>query len=190
MGYKLTSLVNLPLDERVDLYIFSIGGDVWEGGVAELIHRNFNSIAKEIGATAIIVGALEDSFHGEVVETYLGKHYKELKNLMPALLITDAHPRALNKESLRIIIPLREAYKRYEVIDDFLSDLASFARGEDDKLLKMLEDAPTPHEAADDIVEISIQVLPFVTVNLNGAVKNLRKWWNSCQRVKAMNLKQ
>lgn len=44
-----------------------------------MVHRNFDSIAREIGERAIIVGALEDRFHSEVVETYLGKYYKGLK---------------------------------------------------------------------------------------------------------------
>lgn len=109
---------------------------------------------------------------------------------MPALLITDAHSGNLYENSLRIIIPLREAYKRYEVVDDFLSDLTSFARGEDDTLLKVMENAPTPQEATDDIVEFSLPVLPCVAVNLKNVVKSLRAWWISHQRAKEMNLKK
>lgn len=186
MGYKLTSLVNLPIDERVDMYIFAIGGDLWEGGLAELVHRNFDQLAKAIGPRAIIVGGLTDSFHGEVVERYLGEQYKSLKNMMPALLITDAHPDKLTKESMRLIVPLKEAHKRYEIIDRFLSDLAAFARGEDDSLLRALEAAPKPTKVANDIVEVKIPIVPgAVAVNVNHVLGSLRSWWTGRRESRA-----
>jgi len=178
MGYKLTSLVNLPLDPQTSMYVFSVGDGLWEGGLSDIVHRNFDRIAKEIGPHAIIVGALEESFHGEVVEKYLGLNAHELKNLLPALLITDAHPDRLTEDSLRLLIPLHKAHERYKVIERFLSDLAAFVRGESDALLKQLEDAPKPSEIADDIVKVSVPLFPpFVAVNLNNTVKQLRAWW-------------
>jgi hypothetical protein len=134
MGYKLSSLVHLPLDDTVDMYIFSIGDKLWEGGLGEVVRKNFDNIARAIGPAAIIVGALEEEFHGEVVEKYLGRNYHELKNMMPAILMTDAHPEKLTAKSLRVLVPLREAHERYKTIDDFLADLAAFARGENDHL--------------------------------------------------------
>lgn len=182
MGYKLTSLVNLPFDNRTDMYVFSIGDGMWEGGLADIVHRNFDRIAKEIGPRAIIVGALEESFHGEVAERYLGRNAEELKNLLPALLITDAHPDRLTSDSLRILIPLEKAHARYKVIEHFLADLAAFVRGESDALLLQLEDSPSPASVADDIVKVNIPVVPgVVAVNLNNAVKHLRGWWQRRQ---------
>jgi hypothetical protein len=160
------------------MYVFSIGDGLWEGGLSDIVHRNFDKIAKEIGPRAIIVGALEESFHGQVVEKYLGRNAQELKNVLPALLITDAHPDQLGPDSLRILIPLQKAHERYKVIEHFLSDLAAFVRGDSDTLLKQLEDAPTPVEIADDIVKVNVPILPgVVAVNLNNTVKQLRAWW-------------
>lgn len=178
MGYKLTSLVHLPLDEDVEMYVFSIGDGLWQGGLYEVVHNNFDNLAREIGPKAIIVEALQEEFHGEVVEKYLGKHYDELKNIMPALLITDSHPDTLRPESMRILIPLGDVHQHYPVVDQFLSDLAAFTRGESDSLLERLEQGVKPLEAANEIVRVSLPVVPgFVAVNLNHAVKQLRNWW-------------
>lgn len=178
MGYKLSSLVRLPFEDDVEMYVFSIGDGIWNGGLHEVVHKNFDNLAREIGPHAIIVEALQAEFHGEVVEVYLGKHYDELKNIMPALLITDAHPDALTPESLRILIPLGDVHQHYPVVDHFLSDLAAFTRGDSDILLKRLEEGIKPLEAASEVVRISLPVVPgFVAVNLNHAVKQLRKCW-------------
>ena len=179
MGCKLSSLVHLPFEDDVEMYVFSIGDGIWNGGLHEVVHKNFDNLAREIGPHAIIVEALQAEFHGEVVKRYLGKHYDELKNIMPALLITDSHPDALTPESLRILIPLGDVHQHYPVVDQFLTDLAVFARGESDILLKRLEEGIKPLEAAGEIVSVSLPVIPgFVAVNLNHAVKQLRKWWN------------
>jgi len=178
MGYKLSSLVRLPFEDDVEMYVFSIGDGLWNGGLHEVVHKNFDNLAREIGPSAIIVEALQEEFHGEVVEKYLGKHYHELKNVMPALLITDSHPDSLTSDSLRILIPLGDVHEHYPVLDHFLSDLAAFARGESDVLVKRLEEGVKPVEAAGEIIRVSIPVVPgFVAVNLNHAVKQLRKWW-------------
>jgi hypothetical protein len=182
VGYKLTSLVHLPLEEDVEMYAFSIGDDLWDGGLGEVVRKNFDNIAREIGPRAIIVGALTEEFHGEVVEKYLGRHHHELKNMMPAILVTDSHPDRLTDRSLRVLIPLRDAHSHYSILDDFLSDLAAFVRGDSDRLLKVLEGAPSPVAVADEIVEVTLPLVPgIVGVNINSAVRQLRQWWHRRQ---------
>lgn len=174
----MTSLAHLPFEKHIDMYIFSVGDNIWEGGLPEIVHRNFDKIAKEIGPDAIIVGALQDKFYGEVVHTYLGKNYKELKNLMPALLITDSHPSKLCDESFRMVIPLREVHKHYEIIDSFLNDLTAFIRHESDELLRQLEDSCCLASVAGEVVDVTIPVIPgVVAVNIGGVVHVLRRWW-------------
>lgn len=179
MGYKLSSLAHLPLRDSVDIYVFSIGDGLWEGGLRKVVHENFDEIAREIGPDAIIVGGIREDFHGEVVETYLGKEYEDLKDRMPAILVTDAHPSKLDQDSLRLVIPLEEAYDNYEVIDQFLDELVAFVRGESDELISSLEESPHPAEVAGEIVEVSIPVIPgVVAVNVNNTAQELREWWN------------
>ncbi len=178
MGYKLTSLIHLPIDDTVQIYVFVIGDGLWSGGLEEVVHRNFDNLAREFGGDAIIVGALTEAFHGEVVQRYLGTHYENLKNELPGLLITDSHPDQLTEQSLRVLIPLHKTQENYPVIDKFLHDIASFARGESDDLLVNLEQGAGLANAANDIVEFSIPIVPGVVgVNLNSAVAHLRKWW-------------
>jgi hypothetical protein len=168
------------------MYVFSIGDHLWEGGLGEVVHKNFDNIARAIGPNAIIVGALQQDFHGEVVQKYLGRNHRDLKNMMPALLVTDTHPSKLTDQSLRVLIPLRDAHEHYKVIDDFLADLAAFVRGDSDQLLKALEAVPKAHDVADAIVKVNIPVvLGVVAVNLNSAVRHLRDWWVRRRRVAA-----
>lgn len=58
MGYMLSSVGNLPLDENIDLYIFVVNGQ-WLGEPYETIDRNFSKLAKRIGERAVIVKGLE-----------------------------------------------------------------------------------------------------------------------------------
>ena len=99
MGYKLTNLARLPLQEEIEIYIFSIGDDLWEGGLDEIVRKNFDQIAETIGENAIIVKGLNEEFHGDVVRAYLGKSFQELQNELPALLVTDSHPENLTDGS-------------------------------------------------------------------------------------------
>ncbi len=180
MGYKLTSLLRLPVQEEVSLYVFVVGASIWEGGLDEVVRRNFDNLAREFGPDAVIVDALTAEFHGEVVRQYLGTDFKELKNLMPAILLTDSHPDDLTSDSMRVLVPLGDIHQQYVVLDTFLAELASFARGESDQLLRSLEQASRLKSAAAEVVRINIPVLPgVVTINLNHAFRHLKSWYKS-----------
>ncbi|EGQ8922570.1 hypothetical protein GJ207_23855 [Vibrio parahaemolyticus] len=180
MGYKLTSLANLPLSEKVDMYVFLIGGDQWQGGIDEIVKTNFDKLATDIGANAVIVGALTEDFHGQVVDKYLGQKCEELIESLPALLLTDTHPDNLSEDSMRLLLPLAKVQDVYPVVNNFLTDLASFARGESDSLLKALEQQVNASDIANDVVKFNLPVIPgFVSVNLNSTVTHLRTWWNT-----------
>ncbi|MFH4491835.1 hypothetical protein WMQ43_23005, partial [Vibrio diabolicus] len=180
LGYKLTSLANLPLSEKVDMYVFLIGGDQWQGGIDEIVKTNFDKLATDIGANSVIVGALTEDFHGQVVDKYLGQKCEELIESLPALLLTDTHPDNLSEDSMRLLLPLAKVQDVYPVVNNFLTDLASFARGESDSLLKALEQQVNASDIANDVVKFNLPVIPgFVSVNLNSTVTHLRTWWNT-----------
>ncbi len=178
MGYKLSSLLSLPLETDVSFYIFSIGDEVWEGGLQELVNKNFDKLALEIGPQNIIVGGLEFGFHGEVVEKYLGKCYKDLKNELPALLITDTHPEELNKDSMRWLIPLEKARDNYGRIDRFLSDLVDFVQRKSDNLVTMFEMESYDNQNQDEPVKIkSPYDRDFVVFKPNKVLPRLKSYW-------------
>jgi hypothetical protein len=182
MGYKLTSLAHLPFDPTVEMYIFSLGSQQWAGGLGEAVRANFDNIARAIGGTAVIVAGLNDQFHSEVIEEYIDE--RDIATLLPALLISDAHPDQLTEKSLRVFVSLREVNERYGTVDDFLSDLAAFAQGESDQLLRKLESAPAITTVADSLVRVNIPVVPgIVAINLNAALSQLRDWWDRRRRL-------
>jgi len=178
MGYYLTKLTNLPIEEDIDIYIFIINEYSWKGGLLESIQNNFKKLADSIGPRAIIIEGTSKRFYGEVVEKYLGSNYEKLKSLLPALLITDTHPEKLTEESLRVIIPLREVDSQYEIIDNFLCDLVALARGENDNLLRTLESTPKLYELLDGVIEVKLQGTEIIyAVNLGRGIVNLREWY-------------
>jgi hypothetical protein len=178
MSYRITRLARLPVDDDVDFYIFCIGDDPWKDGLGAIIRKNFDNLGHEIGPQAVLVGGFDEYLEGEVVAKYFGDRSEQLVGLMPAILVTNAHPERLDADSLRFVIPLRKAQEQYRVIDDFLADLAAFARGESDRLLTTLEDAPTLRKAAKKSVKVSVPVVPgFVSIDARESIIWLRRWW-------------
>ncbi len=93
MGYMLSSLAELPIDNTVGFYIFAVAPHGWKSGLYDVVENNFTNIARAIGQEAVIVKGLnEDLFGDEVCKTYLGEHYSILLDDLPALLITNTHP--------------------------------------------------------------------------------------------------
>ena len=179
MGYKLNNLSSLPLDEKIRMYIFAIGVGSWEGALGDIIRINFDRIASKISPSATIVSALTEEMGNEIVEKYLGKTYNELKNEFPALLLTSAHPDRYKPDSPKYLFSLRIVHEKYEIIDDFLEDLIAFARNENRNLLNRLGESVTLKDAANQIVEVSVPILPGIAFNPVAAIKLFRKWWNN-----------
>jgi hypothetical protein len=102
MGYMLNSLGELPIDEDVSFYIFVIKLGQWDEPLYDMIERNFESVARDIGSHAVIAKGLDPrEFYGEVTTRYLGENHAKYFDLLPALLITDVHPDRLEESSLR-----------------------------------------------------------------------------------------
>ena len=115
MGYVLNELANLPVDENVHFYIFVVNGQ-YRDPVYEIVEQNFMDIARSIGNHAVIaVGTDKQRFTTSVARKYLGKGNSDNSFLamLPALLITNDHPDRLRKESMRLVVPLRDAEARF-----------------------------------------------------------------------------
>ncbi len=72
MGYALSSDANLPVEEDVNLYIFMLGSPGWHGDLYEIVERNFDNIAREIGPNAVIVKGLVANYFPEDVRDRFG----------------------------------------------------------------------------------------------------------------------
>lgn len=171
MGYVLNKLVNLPIDENVNFYIFLVNGQ-FRDPVYEIVERNFMEIARSIGDHAVIaVGTDKQNFTTSVARKYLGEGNSDnsFTSLLPALLITNAHPEQLRKDSMRLVVPLRDAEPRFGSWQHFFTLLAQFARGESDEFVRQFEEKEDLLDAANKIVNLKPGVFG-IGLNLNAVI--------------------
>jgi len=140
MGYMLSALGNLPIQEDISLYIFVVNGR-WSGEFNDLIEKNFGALAKQIGPNSVIAKGFEpEAWSDQVCSKYLRKNTKTMIDVLPALLLTDSHPDCITEKSLRLLVPLRDAEKRFGGVDVFFSALAEFARTRESAFLARFKD--------------------------------------------------
>jgi hypothetical protein len=59
MGYRISTIANLPIIPNMKLYVFVLGERCWEGGFSSIIEKNFAKLAKNLGRDAMLVTAHE-----------------------------------------------------------------------------------------------------------------------------------
>lgn len=161
MGYMLSSLGNLPLQDDVSLYIFVVNGR-WSDEFNDIIEKNFGALAEQIGPNSVIAKGFEPKlWSDQVCSKYLGKDTRTLFDAFPALLITDSHPDRITEKTLRLLVPLRDAGKRFGGIAVFFSELAEFARIRDPNFLKRFEERASLMAKAWSVVELKPNVFGF-----------------------------
>ena len=170
MGFMLSALGNLPIDENIELYIFVINGK-WRGGAYELIEQNFMNIAKGIGPKAVIAKGFDpESWSKQVARKYFGENYSVLFDAIPALLLTDVHPEKLNDKSLRLIVPLRDVEKRFGDWDNFFRLLSQFAIDKNIEFLEKFEDSSSLLREGSKYFELKPNIFG-IGVNLNAIIQ-------------------
>lgn len=176
MGYALNELANLPIDDTVNFYIFVVNGQYREP-LYEMMQQNFVSIAKSIGGNAVIaVGTDPQAFTGQVATKYAGDNERAalLHRSLPALLITDAHPDRLATNSVRLIVPLRDAEPRFGGWAQFFDLLSKYVRGESTEFLTRFENTENFLDAANSILNIRPGMFG-ISVNINSLYERWRK---------------
>ena len=173
MGYHLSSLGNLPVQDDISLYIFVINGE-WRGGFHEIIEQNFVELAKRIGPNAVIAKGFEPTvWSDQVCSKYLGKDTKTLIDVLPALLLTDAHPDHLTDKSLRLLIPLRDVEQRFGGIEVFFRALADFAVNRDPSFLAKFEDKASLGGKVWSVLELKPNLFGF-GINLKEVIARIQ----------------
>jgi hypothetical protein len=174
MGYLLSSLGNLPLDEDIKFYVFVINGQ-WKEPLYEMIEQNFSAIAKSVGTHAVIAKGLNPvEWYGEIAEKYFGKDHEQYFHLLPALLVTDTHPDSFSEKSLRLIVPLRDVEARFGGWNQFFALLSDFVQLKSDAFLRKFQAKEGAFDVADKIIKISPGAFG-VSVNINELVSQWRK---------------
>jgi len=161
MGYMLSSLGNLPVQEDISLYIFVVNGR-WSGEFNDLIEKNFSALAKQIGPNSVIAKGFEPKvWSDQVCSKYLGKNTKTMIDILPALLLTDSHPDRLTEKSLRLLVPLRDAEKRFGGANVFFSALAEFAKSRSPEFVARFEDKGSLKGKAWSVLELKPNIFGF-----------------------------
>jgi hypothetical protein len=176
MGYALNEIANLPVDDDVHFYIFVVNGNYREP-LYDIIQQNFMAIAKSIGSNAVIaVGTDPRAFTTQVAQQYLGQGNTDGSFLraLPALLITNAHPSKLTKDSMRLIVPLRDAESRFGGWQQFFDLLSSFVKGESSGFLEKFEKKENLLDAANKIVNLKPGMFG-ISLNINELYDRWRK---------------
>ncbi len=174
MGYMLTSLGNLPIDDEVHFYIFIVNGQ-WQEPTYALIEQNFAAVARSIGKNAVIAKGLNSQeWYGEVAETYLGKDHDTYFSMLPALLITDAHPSHVLPESLRLLVPLRDVDSRFGGWSQFFNLLTDFVQLKNDEFVKRFEKRESPIDVMNSVVSLKPGMFG-VSININELITRWRK---------------
>ena len=173
MGYMLTSLGNLPIQGDISLYIFVVNGR-WKGGFNDVLEKNFGELAKQIGPNSVIAKGFDpEAWSDQVCSKYLGKDTRTLIDVLPALLLTDAHPEKLNEESLRLLVPLRDIEKRFGGVETFFAALADFAKTRNPAFLARFEDKRSLKSKAWSIMDLKPNFFGF-EINLKELVLRLQ----------------
>ena len=168
MGAVLNSLTNLPIDKNVHLYIFVINGEYKEL-LYEMLEKNFLDISRSIGNHALIaVGTDKRGFSTSVAKRYLGKGNSDQSflSLLPALLITDSHPDKIHEQSMRLVVPLKDAEQRFGSWQQFFDSLTSFARGENIAFVQRFETKENLLDAANKVINLKPGMFGF-SLNIN-----------------------
>jgi hypothetical protein len=172
MGYMLNSLGNLPVDDSVKFYVFVINGQ-WQEPLYGMIAQNFSSIARGIGKHAVIAKGLNPvEWYGEIAEKYLGKDHDDYFHLLPALLVTDAHPDRVSESSLRLLIPLRDVEARFGGWNQFFALLTDFVQLKSDEFVKRFHAKDDAFDVANKVVSVKPGAFG-ISVNVN----ELLLWW-------------
>jgi len=176
MGYVLNELANLPVDENVHFYIFVVDGQYREP-LYEMMQQNFIKIAHSIGSNAVIaVGTNPESFTTQVARKYLGEGNTDnsIISILPALIITNAHPEKLTKDSVRLVVPLRDAESRFGDWAQFFALLSTYVRGESDDFVKRFAAKENLVDAANKVVSLKPGMFG-ISLNVNELIDRWNK---------------
>lgn len=178
MGYLLSSLASLPIDDDVTLYIFVVNGR-WQEPLYKMVEDNFANIAKAIGRHAVIAQGLNpEVFSAEIQARYFGEDYPAFQKTFPALVITTAHPEDFSPDSVRLVVPLQEAETRFGGWPNFFAALAEFAQFRNDEFLVRFQ----PKEDLVGDLNRFVEVKPSAFgISLNEMIS----WWRDRRQARA-----
>jgi hypothetical protein len=172
MGFMVNNLAELPVSDSINLYVFTINGE-YRGGDYETVKKNFRYLAKEFGQKAAIVEGFDDYFSNDIAQNYLNKNLEDLWDVLPALLVTDAHPSSIPDDALRLLIPLRHVEERFPSFEVFFRELIKFTKEQNPDFLERFEDKTDWVSETLDVVDLKPNFFG-IGVNINAFINKIR----------------
>lgn len=173
MGYMVNSLAELPVNDNINLYVFTINGN-FVGGDYEVVKNNFRYLAEKFNKDAAIIEGFDEFFSNDLARQYLDKDLDELWEVLPCLLVTDSHPSSISEDTMRLVIPLRHVETKFESFEIFFRELIRFTQGKNPSFIEKFEDKPDWVTDTLDVVDLKPNLFGF-GFNINEFIKKLRR---------------
>jgi hypothetical protein len=120
MGLMVHSLENIPESARRDYFIYLLDYG-WDEPISNALHRNFDRMAQLASKTkAVVIKGTEAHFQNEVMSWHHINN-EDAAELLPGLLITNAHPTYFQKANIdfpgkRNILRVNDEYESMKLI--------------------------------------------------------------------------
>jgi hypothetical protein len=173
MGYLLSSLENLPEDPTVKYYLFAIRQS-WNSDLAERLEANFAHLAKAVDAEGVYAKGIDhEEWLEEVASTYLGKDWKDYEALLPALILSDSHPKHISDESLLLFITLKDVKDRFGDWDGLFREVTRFMNGKNNKFIDRFRSKGDFLDAIDTVFKVRPSIFG-ITIDVSALAKRVR----------------
>ncbi len=183
MGYRITSLSNLPCIDGIDLYIFILGEYSWHDDFLCKINENFNALAKRIGPNTAIISGHDGIDLCEELAFSLEQASWDEKSILsslvragqhkPAILILGAHPQKLKKDDLILYAPLDVVKEKFFTPEKFFNELCAFSLTKSSHFLDNFKENNIIKNIMNSIdININMGLIGF---NISNTLRNIKK---------------
>jgi hypothetical protein len=178
MGYRISTIANLPIIPDMKLYVFVLGERCWEGGFSSIIEKNFAKLAKNLGRNAMLVMAHEGIDLGHELIDAVKDRYN-LKELIDkaeggtgGILILGAHPDRIGNDDLILYSPFKSIEEKFSNTDQYFNELCDFATGKNLEFLDRFNEKTGQSLQVLDMIDLKPNFMG-IGLNINKALEKL-----------------
>ncbi len=176
MGYRVSSLENLPVLPNIGLYVFIVGDISWKGGFVEQLLSNFDTLAKELGRD----GAIVAPHNGQNLSTELSQAVNEIGHENKAvsqflkvgnkngvgLLLMSEHPYNLKQDDMIAYSPIEKIQENFGSLDVFFTELCNYSKDGSSEFIDKFKDTNSGISNAIDAIDLNPNIFGL-GINLN-----------------------
>ena len=168
MGYYISKLKSIP--SHFNWYLFLVGDYQKYSLINNFFKENFLAIASNLDENTALIGyntRLENDLQNVLKENKNRKFAKALRFLekkRPGLLIINAHPLEIQKDTTIIYAPFKNLEKIYSSTDSLIKDLISFSKGENTNFISNISKHKFIHKKLSASIGLSLGI---IAININ-----------------------